>query len=730
MKKRFLTLILTLALLLSLPSVSALAKTTSSAKADTVFFYALNAEGKSVLLKTLSLTELKTISHGQKNGENYYISSTDNYPTTQYCEGVGFTPQELLDHVKSVTTVSGASALSFSGADTLRFMATDSYGSYSRAWTAAELGGVNRYYFPGLYDAWNTGWEVAGEESSKKGITLEEYNASYRASDPNYEAKRAVFDGGVLMPVVLMTESFSGRTTSETLVASSEPGIAGYVSRNGGVTGCLKAALTDETALRLALPMTEADLMAAHRTAYDNFKWIYNMRLDMASAPALRSAGTVAAAAVSFRQSGDTLTVTLTSDTPGARIYYGFDGAPQTLYTGPFTIDISGRELDSDPITLYTTAVREGWDDAGIQSHKYPGEAPAFRTVYSAMLGETLKLSPAESVSADEWQSWTAKLNFITIYAPNSKGYVTLDSKSYTVGADGISFDGKLFAAPGSYSFVFHATKYANKSVSVTMKAPAPSVAETVSTPFGRDVTLEFDSTTYQSGLSIYITPENGGRVMIPAKYLDRTKPGCVTLRADYFTAPGTAAEEPGSCTLELVNNSFSPASRSIALRLTAAFDDVTEKDWFYTYVTELAERGVVSGMTATTFVPSGTLTNGQAMKLLYCGLSGEIEPTGAHWASGYMDRAAADGLLPAGTEPDGAISRLVFCQAAAVAIGASTQLKTSPFDDCSDSAVLALYERGVISGVSDSSFDSDAILTRAQISKIIWCILNLEGTV
>ena len=229
----------------------------------------------------MCLSELKTLAHGQKNGKNYFISTTDNYPATQYCEGRGFTVEELLSHVKQKTTVSGAGKLRFSGSDTLHLMATDSYGNYSRSWMYDELYGVKRYYFEGLYDNWNTGWEIAGEDSNKFGISLAEYNRKYKDKDPYYDAKRKVFDGGTETTVVLMTESFSGRTTSDTLTASTEPGIASYIKKNGGtVTGCFKNALTDEYALRLSLPMTEADLMTAHRTAYDNFKWIYNLRLD------------------------------------------------------------------------------------------------------------------------------------------------------------------------------------------------------------------------------------------------------------------------------------------------------------------------------------------------------------------------------------------------------------------------------------------------------------------
>ena len=287
--KRLLTVFLTLAFVLSLCASTVSAKTISSTRGDNIFFYAMNTVGKSVLLKVIPLSDLKKLTHGEANGKNYYTSTTDNYPTTQYCEARGSTIPELIDYVKSVTAVKGVSAISFSGSDTIRFMATDSYGNYSRSWTYDQLYGMKRYYFEGLYDdkiGWNTGWEVAGEDESKFGVSLDEYNEKYKDSDPYYADKWAVFAGGEETTVILATESLSGRTTSATLTTSTELGLGEYIKANGGtVTGCLKDALTDESALRLSLPITEADLMTAHRTAYDNFKWICNMRLDMTDVP-------------------------------------------------------------------------------------------------------------------------------------------------------------------------------------------------------------------------------------------------------------------------------------------------------------------------------------------------------------------------------------------------------------------------------------------------------------
>ena len=170
-----------------------------------------------------------------------------------------------------------------------------------------------------------------------------------------------------------------------------------------------------------------------------------------------------------------------------------------------------------------------------------------------------------------------------------------------------------------------------------------------------------------------------------------------------------------------------------LCLRPTLAYDDVTamppalkftdvaQTDWYYSFVQELYGKGIVSGMTETTFVPNGTLTWGQALKLLTCGLGkGEQAATGAHWASGYLDYAKSQKWLDKDEDLNGPISRLAFCQIAAKAKDLTAQPAANPFKDCADKDVLALVNAGIISGMSADTFAPDKTLTRAQISKII----------
>ncbi|MBQ7254994.1 MAG: S-layer homology domain-containing protein [Oscillospiraceae bacterium] len=163
------------------------------------------------------------------------------------------------------------------------------------------------------------------------------------------------------------------------------------------------------------------------------------------------------------------------------------------------------------------------------------------------------------------------------------------------------------------------------------------------------------------------------------------------------------------------------------AKAITLPFTDVKSSDWFYTYVKDLYTDGTVSGMTATTFVPGGNLTYGQALKLIVCALGhGEQAKSGAHWASGYLTFAKDKGWLTGDVNLDGSISRLNFCKIAAKAKNLTAQPESNKFTDTSDPDVLALNHAGVVGGMSETTFAPDSTLTRAQISKIISLLRKL----
>ena len=161
--------------------------------------------------------------------------------------------------------------------------------------------------------------------------------------------------------------------------------------------------------------------------------------------------------------------------------------------------------------------------------------------------------------------------------------------------------------------------------------------------------------------------------------------------------------------------------TKNVAKSENLKFTDVKESDWYYKFVKELVKNGTVTGMTDTTFAPNGTLTWGQALKLISAAVySKELEKETKHWASGWYHGARARKWLDKEVDLDKPITRLELCKVAAKAKGLTEQPKSNPFTDTDDQDVLALYQAKVINGVTAKEFKPDDLLTRAQISKII----------
>ena len=157
-------------------------------------------------------------------------------------------------------------------------------------------------------------------------------------------------------------------------------------------------------------------------------------------------------------------------------------------------------------------------------------------------------------------------------------------------------------------------------------------------------------------------------------------------------------------------------------------FTDVKENDWFFPYVRDLVADGTVAGVNCTTFAPKGELTYGQALKMIAL-TAGEKEQNtkSGHWADGYLAIAKNKGWLDGNINLDAKITRLEFCKLAAKAMHLIDQPEKNPFNDCKDVYVLALYNAGIIDGLKEGTFAPDKLLTRAQISKIIWSLRAMK---
>ena len=158
-------------------------------------------------------------------------------------------------------------------------------------------------------------------------------------------------------------------------------------------------------------------------------------------------------------------------------------------------------------------------------------------------------------------------------------------------------------------------------------------------------------------------------------------------------------------------------------------FKDVKTTSWYFNYMIHLYEAGVISGTSATTYTPDAKLSWAAALKLLLVS-HGDLkaaDATGADWSKNVIAKAAELGLVAADLDGTKAISRLEFCQVAAKLNKLAESKTESKFTDCTDGYVMALVDAKVINGMTETTFEPDASLTRAQIAKIIYQLNLIE---
>ena len=158
-------------------------------------------------------------------------------------------------------------------------------------------------------------------------------------------------------------------------------------------------------------------------------------------------------------------------------------------------------------------------------------------------------------------------------------------------------------------------------------------------------------------------------------------------------------------------------------------FKDVKVSSWFGKYVIDLYNDGIINGTSATTYAPNDTLTWGAALKLLLVS-NGDLkaeDATGADWLKNTMAKAVELGIAPEDADGKALITRLAFCQTAAKLNKLAESKTESPFTDCTDGYVMALVDAKVINGMTETTFEPSATLTRAQIAKIIYQLNLIE---
>ena len=182
-------------------------------------------------------------------------------------------------------------------------------------------------------------------------------------------------------------------------------------------------------------------------------------------------------------------------------------------------------------------------------------------------------------------------------------------------------------------------------------------------------------------------------------------------------------------------------------------FTDVAEDAWYHDYVYDLVYRGVVNGMTATTYEPEGKLTRAQFVKLLACSLADAetlktyegkhpFKDSEGHWAEAYIawakDKGIVEGVSATEFDPEAPITReqmaTIFGRYA-LKQGIVLPKDAAPAQSFPDADKISEYARefvelmriaGILNGYEDGTFRPQGNATRAEAAKLFSLFLSI----
>lgn len=182
-------------------------------------------------------------------------------------------------------------------------------------------------------------------------------------------------------------------------------------------------------------------------------------------------------------------------------------------------------------------------------------------------------------------------------------------------------------------------------------------------------------------------------------------------------------------------------------------FTDVAEDAWYHDYVYDLVYRGVVNGMTATTYEPEGKLTRAQFVKLLACSLADAetlktyegqhpFKDSEGHWAEAYIawakDKGIVEGVSATEFDPEAPITReqmaTIFGRYA-LKQGIELPKSENAAGSFPDADKISDYARefvelmriaGILNGYEDGTFRPQGNATRAEAAKLFSLFLSI----
>jgi len=274
-----------------------------------------------------------------------------------------------------------------------------------------------------------------------------------------------------------------------------------------------------------------------------------------------------------------------------------------------------------------------------------------------------------------------------------------------------------------------------------TLKVASVPANETLTLTSGQEITIlsGYGRITELSGGIINVTvgwPAGKGRANNCHRYI---------LNAD------------SSATITFTQDSLISVSSSVETKFVVSpFSDVNKDAWYFSYIVGAYEKGLISGMTPTTYEPGGTLTVAQTIRLaaamyqLYH--DGEVtldKSDEGQWYESFVAFAYEKGIIEeryttlTKEEYNSPISRAEFVHIFYSALPEETYTAINDIpdgaipditlEDTYADEIYTFYRAGIVSGYTqtppypDHAFGADSTITRAEVASILIRMFEAE---
>ena len=182
-----------------------------------------------------------------------------------------------------------------------------------------------------------------------------------------------------------------------------------------------------------------------------------------------------------------------------------------------------------------------------------------------------------------------------------------------------------------------------------------------------------------------------------------------------------------GSVNITVVGNTSTTTTPG-GVTDVSQFKDVSANAWYRNDLDTLVKAGVITGKGEGKFDPKGTVTYGEALKMVLeaCNHTAAVG-TGSQWAINYKNLAVSNGWISSSIDLNAPITRNATAELAAKVMGVAPATSGSPFADEANAYAVALYYTNpqIFYGTTNPNggkplFENNKPLLREQVCAVI----------